>query len=316
VLVSLGIVILLGGIWVVSIQPDGGGIDVGTWDEEIVQLDPEELEVVPIYAEPNEVTSTSDTVPLIERPTIIRRQRTLAMKRGTRSESSITDVAEEEGLGGRQTQPSRSPNTRPQRAETLYTSPRIPSIASRSSTVTSDSDYQLRYSSPKSQYLARAVSHPHALTTQSISSPFILPPHLHGTLSPPLGAGLQIGLSPLSPGFVILPVERRRASIYTAGVAEGSSSGSINGNNPPGNVERTRFWDLQRRRTVSDSAGSRMNWAPVETEITGHGADADTEAAQEIHTDQPTSPITSDVHSVGRAKARWRWLRNVFRDRS
>ncbi len=307
----MGIVILLGGIWVVSIQPDGGGIDVGTWDEEIVQLDPEELEDVPIYVEPNEVTSTSDTVPLVVRPTIIRRQRTLPMKHGTRSESSIMDLTGEEGLGRSQTQPSRSPDKRPQRAETLYTSPRIPSIASRRSTVTSDRDYQLRYSSPQSQYLSRAVSHPHALTTQSISSPFILPPHLHGT--PPLGAGLQIGLSPLSPGFVILPVERRRASVYTG---EGSSTGSINGGNPPGNVERTRFWDLQRRRTVSDGAGSRINWGPVETEVTSHDVDANTEAAQEVDTDQPTSPITSDGHGVGRPKTRWRWLRSVFRDRS
>lgn len=311
-LVSLGIVILLGGIWVVSIQPDGGGIDVGTWDEELVQLDPEELEVVPIYAGQNEGTSASDTVPLVERPTIIRRQRTLPMKRGTKSESSIMGVAEEGGLGRRPAQPSLSPDKRPQRAETLYTSPRIPSIASRRSTVTSDSDYQ-RYSSPQLQYLARAVSHPHALATQSITSPFILPPHSHGTLSPSLGAGLQIGLSPLSPGFVILPVERRRASVYTGGVAEGPSGESINGNNPPGNVERTRFWDLQRRRTVSDSAGSRMDWAP---ELTSHEADADTEAAQEIHADQPTSPITSDVDGVGRPKTRWRWLRSVFHDRS
>jgi hypothetical protein len=34
-LVVLGIIILLGGIWVVSINNGGGGVDLGTWQESV-----------------------------------------------------------------------------------------------------------------------------------------------------------------------------------------------------------------------------------------------------------------------------------------
>ncbi|KAJ2927124.1 hypothetical protein H1R20_g9967, partial [Candolleomyces eurysporus] len=40
-LVVVGIVVLLGGVWVVSIQAGGGGVDVGTWSEEAELLGPD-----------------------------------------------------------------------------------------------------------------------------------------------------------------------------------------------------------------------------------------------------------------------------------
>ncbi|KAJ2920207.1 hypothetical protein MD484_g230, partial [Candolleomyces efflorescens] len=40
-LVVVGIVVLLGGVWVVSIQAGGGGVDVGAWSEEAELLGPE-----------------------------------------------------------------------------------------------------------------------------------------------------------------------------------------------------------------------------------------------------------------------------------
>lgn len=269
-----------------------------------MELNAEELEAARIYVQPNETTSSAETVPLIEEPTSQRRERfrSVPMKRGTRSESSVTNVAGEEALSGfgrRRLQHSLSHDRRPQRAETLYASPRIPSVVSRRSTITSDHTIQAR------------------ATSQSTSPPFVISPlhsHLHGTLSPPLGAGLQIGLSPLSPGFIVLPVERRRASAYTSGVAEGSDIENISNVNSPVNVARTRLWDLQRRRTVSDGASSRMNWSLDETE-TRH----DVEAVQE-RTVQPRSDTRpmSDSHlvaSVNRSKVGWRWLKRVFRDR-
>ena len=76
--------------------------------------------------------------------------------------------------------------------------------------------------------------------------------HLRPPLSPPLhrvsalaSAGFQIGLSPVSPGFNIVPLERRRRVSNTIGVNEtGDSSAGI--------TRPSRIGAGERRRTVSE----------------------------------------------------------------
>jgi len=321
-LVALGIVILLAGVWVVSIQAGGGGVDVGTWDEEIVDLTAaDDLDSVAMYTEPGEVTSTSETVPLLKQSALSRHGGSLGpvpMERETRSESNIPNIADSvsadlgsENVGmrleRRRIRPSVSPDRhlRRPRAETLYSSPRIPSTQS-SRTVAGQQ--ALRFSSPPphSQYLTRALSHSHANTHSQQGS---FHAHPHGTLSPPIGAGLQIGLSPLSPGFAILPVERRRGSGY----------GSVIGEAVGGSGNAGKLWKLQRRRTVSDGEVSRLSRGlPNEREdVDNAGENVEGVAAAQpdletgasttsvLHPERPIEPV------VNQRRERWRWWRRI-----
>jgi hypothetical protein len=240
--VSIGIGILLGGVWVVSIQPGGGGVDLGTWDEEIVELNAEDLVSILEYNETDEVIPSTQTVPLLKQPSIIPQQ-SMPMDRETRSESSMPSIS---GID----------NQRPRRANTLYDSPRLPSIHTAGHSMISPDLQHARIStSPaESPILNRLLSHTRAPMHQPSS--FHLPhPHAHplthGTLSSTLGPAFQIGLSPVSPGFAILPMERKKTNTYAAG------GDGVNGNSGPG---RRRYWThrIQRRRTVSDGEVSRV----------------------------------------------------------
>jgi len=126
---------------------------------------------------------------------------------------------------------------------------------------------------------------------------------IHGTLSPPMnatvaslaGAGFQIGLSPLSPGFSIVPLDRRRR-ISNLGVA--STSG---GNRRPGG-------DLERRRTVSEgdsrtlgsgSHGRRHTTVP----------DDHQEEVERGYEEEEVGVVTGK--GKGNGRKRWKWLRKL-----
>lgn len=318
-LVALGIVILLAGVWVVSIQAGGGGVDVGTWDEEIVDLTAAaDLASAAIYSEPDEVTSTSETVPLLKQ-SAGGRPGPVPMERETRSESNVPNIADSvsadlgsENVGmrleRRRIRPSVSPDghLRRPRAKTLYASPRIPSTQSSR---TAADQQALRFSSPPShsQFLTRALSHSHANSQQGTS----FHAHPHGTLSSPIG-GLQIGLSPLSPGFAILPVERRRGSGYGNAIGEAVSES--------GNAGKLRLSKLPRRRTVSDGEVSRLSRGLpneredvdnadeiVEEDIAAAQPDLETGSSttRELHPERANEPVAN------RRTERWRWWRRI-----
>ncbi|KAI0068198.1 hypothetical protein BV25DRAFT_1793338 [Artomyces pyxidatus] len=99
------------------------------------------------------------------------------------------------------------------------------------------------------------------------------------TLSPPPAPGFSIGLSPVSPGFALVPRERRRR---VSGVA---------GNEESGGGWRDVVSRVQMRRTVSEADAPRVG-QDVER---GEGQGAEGESGKV------------------RAKGRWKWLRGLIR---
>ena len=287
-LVTLGIFVLLCGVWVVSIHSGGGGVDVGTWNEEAVSLSGED---VPLYSEPEDIQPSSGAV-------VMTRQQSLnqakvqfdpaPMECETRFESSLPNIpASSEinnGLGhgigpGADSQHNQSTTSTPRRAETqLYGVRRIPSHRPRGPTADllgSTSTSQLPH--------ARTVSHPH---------PHPGRPH-RASLSPPptLSTGFQIGLSPLSPGFTITPRERRRRR-----------SGFGIGGDIPNDVGGVR----ERRRTVSEGeVPSRLR------NVIGASGDDDAEQGDDIGHDSSVYS-THTVDDSGHAGRGWKWFRRVF----
>ena len=89
-LVSLGIFILLCGVWIVSIQPGSrGGVDVGPWAEEGVTLPGEDLA---IYSRPEdeEINRRRDETPTSQSRV---RMGPVPMERETLSESNLQTFA-------------------------------------------------------------------------------------------------------------------------------------------------------------------------------------------------------------------------------
>lgn len=186
-LVTAGMIILLGGVWVVSIHSGGGGVDVGIWAGE------DEENVVSDATEGNdpEVSSTSPR-PLLDW--------------GSRSEPDD------------HWRHSRRPETT--------------AAASPTSTRTFPLPSTIVERHPSDIVQGRRISH-HARHPTFDSSIGITRrrtsgSNIYGPLSPPppgtVAAGFQIGLSPLSPGFLPMPRERRRRTSQLGGETEGSES--------------------------------------------------------------------------------------------
>ncbi|KAF9654362.1 hypothetical protein BDM02DRAFT_3152718 [Thelephora ganbajun] len=153
-LVGLGIVVLLGGVWVVSFNSGGGGVNVGTWRDE--ESEDEGLE------------PSRDTI-LLERSAI--------------SESDASNYFTHD-LHPRTTSPTRY--IQDYLALSQVAGER-PGLSIRTGVQRRRLTNELR--SPVQQ-------HHHN----------VLPSQLPGAL----GGGLSIGISPASPGFVVVPRERRR----------------------------------------------------------------------------------------------------------
>ncbi|KAN0133262.1 hypothetical protein V8E53_008986 [Lactarius tabidus] len=205
-LVTLGIVILLCGVWAVSLQ----AVNVGTWSGE-----------------------DDDDVPLLE------------------GEGNATDAERIPDIAETDVTPA-SPET-PERDR------------ARSNTVVSES----AMSPPSSPTIPRRRSHHHAGQSALGVASLVSPP------IPVPAPGFSIGLSPMSPGFALVPRERRRC---TSGQSTRDSWDDV--------IRRARL-----RQIVSESdaaAGDDVeqgNNAGVEREETGDG------------------------RVVNAARARWRWVR-------
>jgi len=184
-LVAVGIVILLGGVWVVSIQTEGGGVDVGVWDRS--ESESEGEGVVGGESENEECTWE-------ENGQQQRRQHRRA-QREARSDISSSDVR-------------CTPST-----TRRVTSPVLGRLGPPESPPPSSSLHPLTTSTFRLN--RRGTFDMYSYPSQSL------------TQLSPIGTGFQIGLSPVSPGFVLVPAERRRRA------------GSI-------------FGGEERRRTVSE----------------------------------------------------------------
>ena len=287
-LVTLGIFVLLCGVWVVSIQSGGGGVDIGTWNEEAVKLSGD----VALYLEPEDLQSPEAVAMTHQQAPS---QAPGPMERETRSESSLPNIPAssetnnglDDGIGqGIHSRLNQSTiSTTSKRAETqLYGVRRIPSHRPRRPTAdftASASTSQLAHS--------RTVSYPHPGR-----------PH-NASLSPPLGTvptlstGFQIGLSPLSPGFTITPRERKR---WPNRFGIGGPFADV-----PNDVGGVR----ERRRTVSEGevVGRLRN---ERDEMTEDGA---AELGDDIVHDS-SAYSTQTVDDSGHGGRGWTWFRNVF----
>jgi magnesium transporter len=213
-LVTVGIFILLGGVWAVSLQ----AVNVGTWtggDEVDVDVDVIEDGIVNESALPDSPTLALPAVETPERP--------------------------------------------------------------RSHTISSES---VSLSPPPSPRVSRGPSHHHhhhhhhhhpSQTLSGITIP-ISPPQ--GPLSAP---GFSIGLSPASPGFALVPRERRRC---------------VSGQSGRGSLDEV-FRHMYARRTASES----------------HAV-----AGDEVEQDDEEGEIREGERDRGSvARTRWRWVRTLVR---
>jgi len=259
-LVVLGIAVLLVGVWVVSIQSSEEGVDIGTWqkgDEDIALVDeceePEALEEGVMGGRLNGTPTMfgSSSEPLLP---------TLRMSSPSRS-------------------PTRSHRVRPSTISIPNVDSPIPTSHERQTTDSILLSPASNTTSPRHQRTTRLRRDS---LYQSISM---------GNVGGPLGGGLQIGLSPVSPGFSIIPRERnRRRRVSGLGISE------ADGDDEEG--IRTR-----RRRTLSEGD---VHWRGHEDE--GEGAELEEEDGAIMDEEGG-----AEVGTRPEKKKRWKWLRKVFR---
>jgi hypothetical protein len=178
-LVVVGIVILLAGVWVVSIQSGEGGVDLGTWHEAETLSDGEcEEDVVVPSVGDNPMNQATDAVAvpiLLPQPVPTPRGLGLGYPSALRRPGLVPESS---------TQPNLSPG-RPSRSISSSSALLLP----RRRGTTFDPAH------PPSFLLGRRFPSMHTRPLSQVSA---------------MGTGFQIGLSPVSPGFMIMPRERRR----------------------------------------------------------------------------------------------------------
>ncbi|KAJ4486132.1 hypothetical protein J3R30DRAFT_3655388 [Lentinula aciculospora] len=225
-LVALGIIILLVGVWVVSIQAGGEGTLDVPWAEESA-LDEEEEGAIEDEAVLNSRELESDANVNADR-------RSPSIEWGTRSEPMI-------GLGrplsplSTTSQPLLSPES------SQLSPPNIRSSAHRRRPTTVIDTRHIRAPS-NTQYntLINNSNNQHSRPPLSPTLP---------TVSTLAGTGFQIGLSPFSPGFSVVPLERKRRISSHFGSGLSASTGGVN---PGAAGSGARSIEGERRRTVSE----------------------------------------------------------------
>ncbi|KAJ6610925.1 hypothetical protein B0H10DRAFT_400480 [Mycena sp. CBHHK59/15] len=254
-LVVLGIFVLLGGVWVVSIQSGGGTADADAWsDEESVEGEVSDVDSETQYVEGVSVSGDGSEE--------TERRGQLSDNRLTRSESNIS------AMSTSQERTLRSPHsTRSQPLPSTLSPPRArQSIASRRRS------HHLR---------AQTLTYP---TTAPAPNPVAS-----------LGAGFQIGLSPVSPGFAIVPRDRGR---IVSGLTLHPSYGF--GDVVEQARRRETEQERRRRRTVSEG--------DVRSRVVALERGELLEGARVGQRDE--EPERGD-RDGNRGKARWRWLSSI-----
>ncbi|KAK1233580.1 hypothetical protein PQX77_003266 [Marasmius sp. AFHP31] len=279
-LVALGIVVLLAGVWVVSIHAGGGAVDL-SWNESTELSDD-----IPQTASPTEI-ETGESSPLLQSAPEAGDD----LEWGTMSEPLLNAQPASPEL-------TASPPAHTHRAESSPTHTRSRTSASHRRRPTLDPLYT--QTSPTRH--SRISSHNTPYFNSSHNG------HLRAPLSPPLhrvsalaGAGFQIGLSPVSPGFAILPLDRRRRVSNLGGNSEIADSPSLS----LGIGRPSRSGAGERRRTVSEGdmggrAGSLIQNAPATQS-------ADVEGSEARRGEETQTPEIEGTETRGSGV--WGWLR-------
>ncbi|KAG8845599.1 hypothetical protein FRB91_001630 [Serendipita sp. 411] len=279
-MVLLGITVLLLGVWAVSMQPGGNTrVEVGTWQEgtEVLTAEITGTESVVVTAgqevDPNNDPSTGTT----------RHSRTIYTRATTTSGGGVPTLilsTSPDSLAERERDESISPLPRDRHPSGGVSPPAtpFPSLI-RSPTRASRGGYGDLGHGPHSPGSpdAQMHGHGHRPTRRKWSTFF---DSQQGTT-----AGLSIGLSATSPGFALVPSERRRVSSATYSV----DSVGIG------------------RRTVSESdvlrRGSLGSPRGAEDAVAGLGSATSGRYGATQTTEQPS----------GSDKKGWKWLRGVFK---
>lgn len=207
----MGIFILLGGVWAVSLQ----AVNVGTWSGE----------------------DDDDDVPFLE-----------------------GDATDEERI---------LPITESDAAPTSPETPERDRV--RSNTVVSES----AMSPPQSPTIPRRRSHHAGQSALGVA----------GAVSPPVPVpGFSIGLSPVSPGFALVPRERRRCTSGQSGLSARDS------------------WDDVTRR-------ARIRQFASDSEVV---VGDEVEQGHDVGVGQSGRGDTEGGRVINRARARWRWVRGIL----
>lgn len=258
---------LLAGVWVVSFPPTGGyGVDVGTWSEG------EPLVDLGISDEGEADAHLIATPEVTQNNHCSDSDADAAAKSSGSSRHHHVRTLSPTGYGGvSQTDASESPTT----------------------------------PSPSSPTRRRST----ALTTprRSRGSLMLLPQGGESILGPPGGSaisGFSIGLSPVSPGFSLVPRQRRRRTVAVGGGRE------EHGHDPgPAGLAASFSAEGDSWRRVAAPAVRRV--------VSDGDVSTDSDGLQDVERGEVASPREEDAHDHldpdrWRAKKRWRWLRSVF----
>jgi magnesium transporter len=257
----------------VSFPPGGqqGGVDIGTWDEE------DESEAASNVNRDELFTRFEDEPLPMDVPQSVSSEEAIGMERVSSRDPSSRPLSVEQRSFHHDSHDANegdlSPETRISHLR-RQTEPVIPSS-------TSDEQSPQSPTSPTSAARRRPTLHQGALGHYQLTSPRqSFPPH---SLSPGPPSGFSIGLSPVSPGFSLIPRERGRRRRVTSVEGDSRLLGSSTG-----------------RRALSSSSA-----APGEN--AGNGDE------------QAVSPRTEgDIEEAGLhvggapSRSRWKWLSSLI----
>ncbi|ESK88876.1 duf803 domain-containing protein [Moniliophthora roreri MCA 2997] len=284
-LVALGIVVLLAGVWVVSIQAGGGTVDVSNWNSD-AELSEEEASSTPETRTPSDLEAGRER----ESPT-----------------------GAEGRPPGTMSEPLMNP---PSSSDETHASPRLSnSISSISTRSRSRTQPSRRLPTLDLHYVQPSTSHRHS-RIGSHNTPYYnstYNTHTRPPLSPTLpsvsalaGAGFQIGLSPVSPGFNIVPLERRRRTSTNFGSSMHSGDSTRLSVGRPGASP-------ERRRTVSEGA---FGWGTLTSDqeqheslntLTGDPGHRNDDTLERWNSGTAGMAVTHDQ----RGSSRWKWFRKL-----
>ncbi|EIM83506.1 uncharacterized protein STEHIDRAFT_170767 [Stereum hirsutum FP-91666 SS1] len=303
-LVILGIAILLGGVWVVSFHA-GPGVDVGSWNEE------DEEDALGLDVEGGSPMGILDSL-IVEEPL----SDDLEDLRTPTYADNITDYGTGTDGAGTGTGRGRGKPLRPlaidrqTASESQVHPPHSPTQSPTSPTTGGTVPSRSMLSPTRSRRRRTSVMSP---GTE------------HGTLAPPPAPGFSIGLSPVSPGFTLMPRERRKRVVSGSsggmgtglGISSTNGAGTIGGGSEfvhgRGRVGRGEESGHEgeaprMRRTVSEGdvngreAGEGEGRDGVDVERGGEGGEGETDGLLQGERGQRRGK-----------KGMWGWLRGAVR---
>ncbi|CDO71580.1 hypothetical protein BN946_scf184911.g50 [Trametes cinnabarina] len=313
-LVGLGMVILLSGVWIISFPPGGGsGVAISTWTEG------ESTEM--------ELTGEDSDIEAQEDEHEAYADEPLPMHEHAQTETARDRDRAPLGLGLNIITEPPTPIPAPQLSPGLASPGRF-----KSSAITGAERTRSRstYTASTGQGTADALLSPPSsrrrrrttlASTSGAGSSSLSPPHFTLPLSPSASGigGFTIGLSPISPGFSIVPRERRRRftgnglagqtgsrhNNHGASDAEGAGTSA----DSPGRRGRPAVaWNMRRVVSEGDAVEENLLRSEQEQRVAGQPYGSDLERGRH----GGDAERTAEDSGCGRqATGRWRWLRNV-----